>query len=118
MILRVAMSIPAYEDLLDAKGVRLARLGLNDIALRRDDAITAIGIIGEKRASILGGDVYFVHKDRIDLAYANWYVNKDLDESIDDFCLRSLKEARAYIKNFPNYTDKIPAFSFVLKVYD
>lgn len=115
MILRVAMSISAYEDLLNAKGVRLDHFGLNDVALRRDDAIAAVDIIGNEFIPILGGDVYFINGGRIELAYANWYTNKNPGESIYDFCVRSIRETEVYIKNFPDYKDKTPIFSLIIR---
>jgi hypothetical protein len=105
-----------YENFLSAKGVSLDDLGLRDIALRCDDAIAAINFLRDEKVAILGGDVYFLREDRVELAYANWYVSKNSGESFEEFSLRSLKETEMYINGFPECGDKVPVFSFVLKM--
>jgi hypothetical protein len=102
-----------YAQLLATKGVSLGRLGLREVALRREDALGAIRVLRESSVPILGGDVYFEHQGSIEPAYANWYVDRQDAEPRKDFADRSCSKAESYVAGFPKGTDKQPLFVLV-----
>lgn len=101
-----------YEQILAAKGVSLGKLGLREVALRREDALDAIQAFRESSLPILGGDVYFEQQGNVEPAYANWYVDRHDGESREEFADRSCSRAEKYIADFPG-TDKQPLFVLV-----
>ena len=103
-----------YIHLLEQHGVKLEQLGLDDAALESKHALAAVTIFLEERLSILGGDVFFKEKDKIRLAYANWYANKLTDEDDLAYMERSCQVAADYIKKFPKKEGFVPLFSFVV----
>jgi hypothetical protein len=102
-----------YSQLLATKGVSLDNLGLREVALRREDALSAIRALRESSVPILGGDVYFAHQGNVEPAYANWYVDRQDAESRKDFADRSCSKAESYVAGFPKETDKQPLFVLV-----
>ena len=90
-----------YEGFLKEKGTSLLAVGVNEIALSREDALYAIGILREIKRPILGGDVYFRQQGQIKPAYANWYVNSDPTENRETHAHRSYEVTKAYIQEFP-----------------
>jgi hypothetical protein len=103
-----------FNALLAKSGVSLAALGIRDIGLLRSDALNAVEIARHARLPILGGDVYFRRRDRIELAYANWYVNRKPPEERDTYLRRSWDKAETYIKNFPEPSDAEVLFAIVV----
>lgn len=105
--------IEYYAQLLATKGVSLGKLGLREVALRREDALGAIRALRESSVPILGGDVYFEQQGNVEPAYANWYVDRQDAESRKDFADRSCSKAESYVAGFPTATDKQPLFVLV-----
>lgn len=104
-----------FNDLLRERGLALSMLGLADIALRREDALEAIEILGDDGVPILGGDVFFLQDDDVRLAYANWHTEKRPSEDDVAYRRRSCLETSNYIGSFPNRTGVIPLFVIVPK---
>jgi len=102
-----------YAQLLATRGVSLGKLGLVEVALRRDDALGAIRVLKESSVPILGGDVYFEQQGNVEPAYANWYVDRQDAESRKDFADRSCLKAESYVADFPKAMDKQPLFVLV-----
>jgi hypothetical protein len=103
-----------YERLLATKGVSLHQLGLREIALHRADALTAVEILHQQSIPILGGDVYFVLKDRTEPAYASWHCDPRAGERVVDYIARSCDDARKYIVAFPYRDTVTPVFVIVI----
>ncbi len=102
-----------YQKLLKIRGVLLQSLGLAEIALTRDDAIVAVGLLRGASIPILGGDVYFKKGTDIKFAYANWHSDPMGGEGRGSFVDRSCLEALNYIENFPS-TEAMPIFVLVI----
>lgn len=104
-----------YQQILDNRGIRLDDLGIEEIALARDDALRAIGFLESELIPILGGDVYYRRGSKIEVAYANWYSDPVPGEEQSDFLKRGWKTAREYVKDFPERQDVSPLFVFVVR---
>ena len=104
---------PEYQRLIECKGISLRELGIDDIALNREDAIGAIELLQTSAIPILGGDVYNQKANRIELAYANWHSEPTTTESRTQFAERSCIESKRYIADYP-VSDAVPLFGLVL----
>jgi hypothetical protein len=104
-----------YLHLLQAVGIPLNTLGLDDIALARSDALAAVTLLANGLAPILGGDVYWRRGLDIEPAYANWHTSRHPDEGIKAQILNSCAQAAKYIENFPKRSDVEPLFSLVVR---
>jgi hypothetical protein len=104
-----------FEKLLADRGVSLEDLGLQDIALRRNDAIRAIQLLLRDSIPVLGGDVYYHEDSRNSIAYANWYCEPEGGENVAAFATRSCKRASEYINRFPELEGREPVFALVVK---
>jgi hypothetical protein len=104
---------PEYQRLIECKGISLRELGVDDVALKREDAISAIELLQTSAISILGGDVYNQSANRTELAYANWHCEPTTNESRAQFAERSCIESKQYIADYP-VSDAVPLFGLVL----
>ena len=102
-----------YNNLLASQGISLAMLGVSDIALKRHDALRAVGFLRTAEIPILGGDVYFRRGERIELAYANWHTEPKLAEALNAYLQRSWDTTETYINTFPDPKDADSLFSIV-----
>lgn len=90
----------SYEQFLATKGISLQQIGLRDIALRRLDALSAIEILRALSIPIVGGDVYFTNDGHIEIAYANWYTDREVNESMSAYLERCYQQTKKYIMTF------------------
>lgn len=102
-----------YQRLIESRGISLQEIGIDDVALNREDAICAIDLLRTSAIPILGGDVYIKNAGRIDLTYANWHSDPRANETRDQFAERSCLEARRYISDYPS-SEAMPVFLLVL----
>jgi hypothetical protein len=103
-----------YAELLAEKGVSLSeRFGIADIALRREDALSAADMLLRAGRVILGGDVYFKSGAELSLAYAFWSTDRDDAELFEDYVARAHAQAISYITKFPESTGHEALFSLV-----
>lgn len=96
-----------FAEILATTGVSLDKMGIQEVAPRREDAlraIRAIRAIREASVPILGSGVYFKKHGNIEPAYANWYVERQSSDSWKDFTDRSRLKAEIYIVGFSNTT--------------
>lgn len=114
------MTIPTkYKGLLDLNGISLSKdFGIDDVALRKDDALVAIDILEASGVSILGGDVFFYKCGSVELAYANWFTEERYGESPDMYVARSCLESRRYIKDFRASNGMEPIFVLVIRTQE
>jgi hypothetical protein len=68
--------------------------------------------------AVLGGDVFFKQGDKVELAYANWYANKAVDETFFAYVERSCLAALDYITGFRGRKNAIALFTLVLQSND
>jgi hypothetical protein len=103
-----------YQHLLDTKGIPLRELGIRDIALELDDALRAIDFLRKSSVPILGGDVYLLRGNNVELAYSNWHSDPKPGEDHARYLDRSWTTTEEYIKGFPHTLDAKPLFSLVV----
>ena len=96
-----------YRKTIDDKGISLQCFGINDVALSREDAIFAVGLLQSASIPILGGDVYCKKPSGIESAYANWHSDRLEGEDRNSFASRSCFESLNYIENFPSMETSI-----------
>jgi hypothetical protein len=102
-----------YRKLLESRGISLQCPGLAEIALSREDAILAVGLLRSASIPILGGDVYYKKVAGIESAFANWHSDPMDGEDRGNFVTRSCLETLNYIENFPS-TETMPIFVLVI----
>jgi hypothetical protein len=98
---------------LESRGIVLDSLGLQERALRRDDALHAVDLAKSAGVELLGGDVYVEKHGQLESAYANWYSEPRDGEAENAFVARSCAESRAYISTYPDPPDGVPVFVLV-----
>ena len=101
-----------FQILLQNNGIPLDDLGLREVALKRNDALAAVDLLRKASRSISGGDVYFKHGNKIEIAYANWHSDPKADENPEQFMQRSCFETKDYIEKFPD-SESLPLFVLV-----
>ncbi|PHS10573.1 MAG: hypothetical protein COA88_02170 [Kordia sp.] len=99
-----------------AIGYNLHELGVNNWALKKHEALTALKQLLILQVPILGGDVYEKHNGNIQQNYDNWYCNKLDDESKIDFIDRSIKIAIDYIENYNIQDEEFILFTLVPEI--
>jgi hypothetical protein len=97
-------------------GHSLNEIGVNNWALNKNEALSALNKFAEIQVPILGGDVCELMDDIIQYNYDNWHCEQIQGEANPEYILRSIKEARRYIEAYnANDFDKI-FFAFVPRV--
>lgn len=81
----------------------LKHLGFNEYAWDQNYILKVIHYLWEKKIIILGGDVYTRSNGVLEMAYANWYFNVDLADTMEHNVNHSVETAMKYINN---YSDK------------
>lgn len=104
----------AYQSFLSTKGILLSELGTQEYALDRQNAMSAIVIIEDLGIPILGGDVYLQSSEGIEISYENWSIERQPDESLDNYVFRSCVYTRDYIMRFSAQAEKLPLFVLVI----
>jgi hypothetical protein len=107
---------PDYLTLLESKGVRIDLPGLDEIALKRADALQAVELLRTAAIPILGGDVWYRRRGRFEIAYANWHADPQIGEDSFTYLQRSLSKTAQYVREFPEPADGEPLFVLVIPV--
>jgi hypothetical protein len=90
-----------YGDFVISKGTYLKdKMGVNEWAFKRMDALDLVEIMKKFNMAILGGDVIRESNGKFEYAKDNWSNNRNIDESTDEFIKRSLQLSENYIKNY------------------
>ena len=91
-------------DELLKQGILLEKsVGVKEIAWGYPAIIKVIAVIKKNNLIILGGDVYTQSNGVLEMAYANWYFNVDLADTMEHNVNHSVETAMKYINN---YSDK------------
>ena len=90
-----------------------ALLGVADLVLTLNDALTAVALAREAEIVILGGDVYVRRSGEIMPAYANWHTDRRQGESKAAYARRTWKETEAYLRGYPKSQNEEPLFALV-----
>jgi len=105
-----------YERFLEAKGVRLFEpLGIQEIALAREDARVAIELLRKAAIPILGGDVYLQRSAVLEHSFTSWSTNVLPNETNDSYLKRSLTDAEKFIRELDEVSGGTPLFVFVIR---
>ncbi len=97
-------------------GHDLSESGINNWALIKKDALDAVDQFEKLQIPILGGDVCELKDNLIQNNYVSWHSDLKQDESKEDFVLRSIKETKEYIQNYPKSDLETTFFVLVPKV--
>lgn len=93
-------------------GVSLKKLGINEVAFKKEDALKILGRLEKQNIAVLGGDVYVVKDNIITPTYDNWFINRN-NEKWSLYVKKSIKKARLYINEY-SYAKKNIFFSLVI----
>lgn len=96
----------------DAPCFSLIEIGINGNAYLRNDAIKIVSFARQNVIPILGGDVYCKSKsgNKIRMTYDNWYCNREQNESLRDYVMRSCDVAEKFIINYKCKEEGDPIF--------
>lgn len=94
-------------------GRSLEDIGVRNWALTREQTLIALDQFGAEGIAILGGDVYEIQREGLQLNYDNWYCDRKDSESESSFVYRSIAKAREYITNYKLDQDKECFFAIV-----
>jgi Immunity protein 40 len=103
-----------YTRLLAHYGVSLKKLGSNETALLREDALGAIDLLDHTGIAVLGGHVYFKTQRRVETAQANWQIERRTGEENESYARRSCVLAREYIAAFPEEPARTALFVLLI----
>ena len=100
---------PRFDAFVKQHGCPL--LGVTDVGLRLQDALTAVELAREERVPILGGDIYALEGGRMRPAHRNWHTDPLEGESEMDFARRSWVRSEEFLREFPwsEYADAVVA---------
>lgn len=103
-----------YDELVGIFGYSLSDAGVDGYAFERTIAIKAISILAENHVPILGGDVYLLSKEGLNLTYDNWHIDKNPEESKYSYAIRSAQQSHHYIKNYKEADGAITLYCLIL----
>ena len=87
-------------DIILGVGFSLECIGVSNLALSRNEAISAICELEAHEIPILGGDVYCLINGVPEQVYDNWYRDQEINELASEFLRRSASKAKNYIENY------------------
>lgn len=97
------------------KAISLKDFGINEYAWDYDFVMKIIDYLCDRKIVILGGDIYSLSNGVLKSAYANWYFNFDIRNTIEHNVNRSKETAIKYINNYNNKLNNY--YSLVAKKY-
>jgi len=83
-----------------SKGIHLAEIGINNWALTKKQAITALESLEDKGIGVSGGDVLRLENGEFNHTYDNWSYECQKDQKIDEYIAESIGYARNYINTY------------------
>ncbi len=92
----------AYQAFLTRKGHRLGAIGVNAVALSRDDALAALQALSGSQVAVLGGDVYQVQGSLIKVTRDSWYARRRDSESTAEYVRRTQEAAWHFVETYPD----------------
>ena len=87
-------------DEIMAVGRSLEDVGIHNWALTREQAMGVLEQFESEGIGVLGGDVYELQCGVLQSNYGNWWCQKSVGESREDFVIRSIEKARSYIGEY------------------
>ncbi|WP_321518487.1 Imm40 family immunity protein [uncultured Bacteroides sp.] len=102
------------DEIMLRNGISLTKEGLGAWGHNRINSLIAIAKLYNLKVPILGGDVCIMDdKGKFHLTYDNWYCNRNIDESSNDYAQRSCLAAESYIRKY-HIEDKQGTILFIL----
>ena len=84
------------EDLL-TDSYDLESLGIHELGWKMPEILKVIEFVSQKNFTILGGDVYKINKNLLEITYDSWYIKNINDE---DLISKSKERAINYINQY------------------
>lgn len=94
-------------------GRSLEKIGVQNWALEKEQALAAIFKFTALQIPILGGDVCEFMDGILQYNLDSWHCDQLLYEPKIDFVARSLEQAKQYIEGYKSITDRLVFFAFV-----
>jgi peptide subunit release factor 1 (eRF1) len=88
------------EKLRRERGISLESLGISDRALSLEDALAMVAFKARDGIPVLGGDVYRVSHEQLEMTKENWHCDQAPNEPVEQFVARSGQVATAFLKSF------------------
>lgn len=112
----MAMTFESYKELYNSQGVSLLPMGVRGRGLNRYWALEALKHLEGARVPIAGGQVLEVLGKSSIPSYTldTWDVEMAPNESFEDYCARSLAEARNFITHYREPSDRETLYEIVL----
>ena len=102
------------DEIMSRNGISLIEEGLGAWGHDKINSLIAIAELYNLKVPILGGDVCIMDdKGESYLTYDNWYCDRNIDESNDDYAQRSCLAAESYIRKY-HVEDKQGNILFIL----
>lgn len=89
-------------------------IGLPDLAWPLEEIDGVLRAIKDKDFAILGGDIYEEQDGRVRPTSDSWYVNRQSNESFEDYTRRSWQRAWEYTLTFPRAAGRTRYVSLVM----
>lgn len=102
------MSNSIFPNTLIQKSKSLEGLGVSGVAWGLKDIYKVLDFCKENKIGILGGDVFKIRNDSIELLYENWYLNKsenaEFDEFVEESYLLAVEKVNLFSRSYPQKT--------------
>jgi hypothetical protein len=85
----------------------LQDIGLPDLAWSLDQIDDVLIAVRERNIAVLGGDIYEDQDGRTRVTYDNWYVNREPNESFEEYAHRTIVRAREYARAYPRKVGRV-----------
>lgn len=94
------MSLEQYLNYIKKHGVPRTSADGGEIALKRNEALSALAWLTDTETGVLGGDVYVREEDGyFRPTYANWHCDKIVGSEAE-FAVRSQQAARDFVMKY------------------
>ena len=105
------------EDIIEQNNIEryysLESLGGYGFAFPKEEALKVVSALKENFYDILGGDVYILEEEGINLTYENWTCDQEDDENPYDYLKRSSNMAIQFIRERNEYDNYLYNFVFM-----
>jgi hypothetical protein len=88
-------------------GRSLTSMGVRNWVLKQHDILVVLEQLSVMNVAVLGGDVYVVNGNNVELNYDNWFCNRENGEAKAHFVERSITKARNYIASYQSKTENV-----------
>jgi hypothetical protein len=104
----------SYRAIEKARGRSLQEIHSSGVAFTRADMLEALTLLKGSHACVLGIDVLKITEGRLRYAYASYNLVKRPGEDVWKYLARSIAEAEAYVRKYPEPEDGTILYSPVI----